>query len=81
MNSKLRKSHLIFWMLIVVVLPIIIGISIYNRPTVELNNSKTSSTVNVFQTIVDEIENLKINIRLNKALDKQLEIFIKTPLK
>ena len=84
MNSGLRKTHLRIWIVVVLITPVCIAISIWGRPSFPLSESSHKKhTVQALPRIVKEVETgyLKINLRGENNLIKQLEIIVKTPLK
>ena len=84
MNLELRKLHLRIWIVVAIAVPICIVLSILARPSFPFTETINRSTViQALPQNVKEVEtdNLKINLRGENTLAKQLEIIVKKPLK
>ncbi|WP_196885728.1 hypothetical protein [Aureivirga sp. CE67] len=86
MNARLRKRHLIFWILILIILPIIMIRAKINIPQQPIEN-KTYSKINEQKPFLikesNDLKNgLKFNFRgENKNQISQLEVILIKPLK
>ncbi len=79
MIRSLRKKHLIIWLIIpFIVLPLVYWSEV-NKPQFPIEEFTFTDEVDAFPTIISEWENadIKVNIRENKAQEKQIELIVK----